>query len=250
MRHTTSNPEFQHPVWMSPEEMAEPGELLREFCRSWDVADCRFYLWQMLSNSISFNNPRIEATHGDQLYFFENLMAMIEAVYLTNQPSATTVDQQIEERDKIDNSIKSGLATFFDTYTPEQFSVRWRLILEAYSARDYYRQSSPSDVLYAIEKLSDLIKVAYEIYQQLPGEGFPDNTLAAMPAIGRALLASRQFFEARSLEEWERCLRHVLFFALSTDDPDEGGCKEDTLALYNMVCGLVEGCWIVKDLML
>ena len=38
-------------------------------------------------------------------------------------------------------------------------------------------------------------------------------------------------------------MRHVLFFALSTDDPDEGGCKEDTLGLYNMVCGLVEGCW-------
>ncbi len=248
MRYTASDSTLQHPVWMSPEEMVEPGELLREFCRSWDLADCRFYLWQMLSNSISSNNPRIEATHGDQLYFFENLMAMIEAVYLTNQPSAATVDQQIEERGKIDNPIKSGLAAFFDTYTPEQFSVRWRLILEAYSARDYYRQSSPSDVLYAIEKLSDLIQVAHEIYRQLPGEGFPDEAPEAMPAIGSAHLAIRRFFEARSLEEWDRCLRHVLFFALSTDDPDEGGCKEDTLGLYNMVCGLVEGCWVVDGL--
>ena len=227
--------------------MAEPGELLREFCRSWDLADCRFYLWQMLSNSISFNNPRIEATHGDQLYFFENLMAMIEAVYLTNQSSAATVDQQIEERDEIDDPTKSELAAFFDTYTPEQFSVRWRLILEAYSARDFYRQSSPSDVLYAIEKLSDLIKVSHEIYQQLPGEDFPDEASGAMPAIGSAHSAIRQFFEARSLEEWERCLRHVLFFALSTDDPDEGGCKEDTLYLYNSVCELVAGCWIARE---
>ncbi len=51
-----------------------------------------------------------------------------------------------------------------------------------------------------------------------------------------------QFFEARSLDEWERCLRHVLFFALSTDDPDEGRCKEDTLYLYNSVCELVPVC--------
>ncbi len=114
------------------------------------------------------------------------------------------------------------------------------------SARDFYRQSSPSDVLYAIEKLSDLITVAHEIYQQLPGKDFPHNTPAAVPTIGTAHSAIRQFFEARSLEEWERCLRHVLFFALSTDDPDEGGCKEDTLGVCNMVCGLVERCWVVR----
>jgi len=144
MRYITSDPKIQHPVWMSPAEMAEPGELLIEFCRSWELTDCRFYLWQMLSNSILSNNTHVEATHGDQIYFFENLITMIEAVYLTNQPSAIIVDRQIEERDKIDSHIKSELAAFFDTYTPEQFSVRWRLILEAYSAQDYYKQSSPS----------------------------------------------------------------------------------------------------------
>lgn len=526
MRHTTCNPEFQHPVWMSPEEMAEPGELLREFCRSWDLADCRFYLWQMLSNSISYDHPHIEAMPGHQIYFFENLVAMIEAVYLTNRLSGAAADQRAEaekgeiepssvagsdpslnnrlvegiveavspdaifqlkgaaasevsnlvvllenkeqkpisdfqemireriapisaatvsvfttyyfksvtdrsgalyftlalegaemvylkdgqnftvpalpekfsdkaglvfesfyrkaksfhtmaeghlkkgeneltaffchqaselsltallyattgSRDKthhiarklgqarllnpklneelfgpemlvlleqayvksrynagfrvseeqatefvektgqlialvgeafraitakfnkpdeptaeapIENPveanaipvpsdrqrIRSELAEFFNSYKPHDFSVRWRTILEAYSAPDYYRLGSPSDVVYAIERLSDLIKVAHEIYQQLPGEDFSGEA----PEVANAHKAIRQFFEARGLEEWERCLRHVLFFALSTDDPDEGGCKEDTLGLYNMVCGLVEGCWGLND---
>lgn len=119
--------------------------------------------------------------------------------------------------------------------------MRWRTILEAYSAPDYYRLGSPSDVVYAIERLSDLIKVAHEIYQQLPGADFSGEAPEAATSIGNAHSAIRQFFEARSLEEWERCLRHVLFFALSTDDPDEGGCKEDTLGLYSRICGLVEG---------
>lgn len=530
MRHTTSNPEFQHPIWMSPEEMTEPDELLREFCRSWDLADCRFYLWQMLSNSISYDHPHIEAMPGGQIYFFENLIAMIEAVYLTNRPSVPRIDKPAEEgeaemeksavaeadenlarrlvaaivesvpadaifllrdavtsevsdlvvfienkeqksisdfqelirerispiapvavnvfttqyfksvtdrsqalyftltlegaqrvylkegqeftvpalpakfsdraglvfesfsrkaktfhimakghiekgenelatffchqaselsltallyamtgsRDKthhiarrlgqtrllnpklseelfgaetlvlleqayvksrynagfrvsqeqaaelvektgqlialveetfqairakfakpnepiaeasIDNPdrvsdiparsdqqrIQSELVEFFDSYKPHDFAVRWCTILEAYSAPDYYRLGSPSDVVYAIERLSDLIRVAHEIYQQLPIEESSDDTRETSTPIISAYSAIRQFFEARSLEEWERCLKHVLFFALSTDDPDEGGCKEDTLWLYNVVCGLVEGCWVVRD---
>ncbi len=530
MRHTTCNPEFQHPVWMSPEEMAEPGELVREFCRSWELTDCRFYLWQMLSNSISYDHPHIEAMPGDQIYFFENLIAMIEAVYLTNRPSVARIDKQAEEgeaeieksavegadenqanrlvaaivesvpadaifllrdavtsdvsdlvvfienkeqtsisdfqelirerispiasvavnvftthyfksvtdrgealyftvvlegaeriylkegqeftvpalptkfsdrvwlvfesfsrkaksfqamakghvekgeneltaffchqaselsltallyamtgsrdkthhiarkleqtrllnpklseelfgsemlvlleqayvksrynagfrvseeqaadlvektdqlivlveetflatRAKFDRSneptaelsienpveasdiparsdqqrIQSELEEFFDSYKPHEFAERWRTILEAYSAPDYYRLGSPSDVVYAIEKLSDLIRLAHEIYQQLPIEESPDDAREASTPIGSAHSAIRQFFEARSLEEWERCLRHVLFFALSTDDPDEGGCKEDTLWLYNSVSNLVKACWIVRS---
>lgn len=109
MRHTTCNPEFQHPVWMSREEMAEPGELIREFCRSWDLADCRFYLWQMLSNSISYDHPHIEAMPGGQIYFFENLIAMIEAVYLTNRPSVARIEKQTKEREaEIEKSAVAG----------------------------------------------------------------------------------------------------------------------------------------------
>lgn len=91
------------------------------------------------------------------------------------------------------------------------------------------------------------MKVAHEIYQQLPIKESPNDTPETFTSIGSAHSTIRQFFEARSLEDWERCLRHVLFFALSTDDPDDGGCKEDTLWLYNVVYGLVEGCWELND---
>ncbi len=75
------------------------------------------------------------------------------------------------------DSIESELSLFFDSYKPEEFAARWRAILEAYSAQDYYKQGRPSDVVYAIEKLTDLIKVAHKIYRQLSEEHFPDEAL-------------------------------------------------------------------------
>ncbi len=277
MRYTTSDPKFQDPVWMSPEERKEPEEFISDFCRSWGLSECRFYLWQMLCNSIASDSQPIGASSGSQVYFFENIVAMIEAVYLVNQISETATDRSpgeeeevvVEESAGVDSegllvykdegsrlssfsalagrdSIESELSLFFDSYKPEHFAVRWRAILEAYSAQDYYKQGSPSDVVYAIEKLTDLIKAAHEIYQRLSGEGFLDEAPEGMPVIGSAHSTIRQFFQTRGLEEWKRCLRHVLFFALSTDDPDEGGCKEDTLYLYNSVCELVAACWMVR----
>ncbi|MCF2446937.1 HEPN domain-containing protein [Dyadobacter sp. CY345] len=84
MRYTTSSEEHQYPVWISPEEMASPADFVRNFCDSWKLSDCRFYLWQMLSNSISYEFTHIEASAGGQIFFFENIMAMIESVYLLN----------------------------------------------------------------------------------------------------------------------------------------------------------------------
>ncbi|GAA4443469.1 hypothetical protein GCM10023091_32070 [Ravibacter arvi] len=189
------------------------------------------------------------------------LIVLVEETFLatrakfdrSNEPTAElSIENPVEASDIPARSdqqrIQSELEEFFDSYKPHEFATRWRTILEAYSARDYYRLGSPSDVVYAIEKLSDLMKVAHEIYQQLSIEESPNDTPETFTSIGSAHSTIRQFFEARSLEEWERCLRHVLFFALSTDDPDDGGCKEDTLWLYNMVCGLVEGCWEVRKI--
>lgn len=84
MRYTTSSEEHQYPVWISPEEIASPADFVRNFCDSWKLSDCRFYLWQMLSNSISYEFTHIEASAGGQIFFFENIMAMIESVYLLN----------------------------------------------------------------------------------------------------------------------------------------------------------------------
>lgn len=277
MRYTTSDPKFQDPVWMSPEEVTEPAKLISDFCRSWDLSDCRFYLWQMLSNSIASDSQPIGASSGGQVYFFENIVAMIEAVYLVNRMSDTATDGSPGEEEEVvgesagadsdgqpvyrgeksernsssapagRDGIESELSLFFDSYKPEDFAVRWRAVLEAYSAQDYYKQGSPTDVLYAIERLTDLIKAAHEIFRRLPGERSSYNGPEATATIGNAYSVIRQFFELRGLDEWERCLRHVLFFALSTDDPDEGGCKEDTLYLYNSVCELVAACWVVRQ---
>jgi hypothetical protein len=273
MRYTATGPASQHPVWMSPEETADPKGFIEDFCRSWDLTDCRFYLWRMLSGSLSCGSYPVDASAGSQLYFFENLVAMIEAVYQLRQVQpAGEPGSPAEERAEVNNSqvendstliesqpeVQAGIDAFFSAYSLKEFTERLFFILEAYSANDYYKKSSPSDVLYAMEKLSDLIRVAHDIYQELNkrGKGLefsrePGHEQIALFGDLQARNPSEvitAFFEARTLEEWERCLKHITFFALSTDDPDEGGCKEDTLHLYNTVCGLVEACWVVGSL--
>lgn len=273
MRYTASDSAFQHPVWMSPEEIADPKGFIEDFCRSWDLADCRFYLWQMLSGSLGLGAQPVEASPGSQLYFFENLVAMVEAVYLINQsPEPAAPEQPIrqekpEEKDsRAENEkrliegrpdIKTELDAFFYAYTLKDFTERLFFILEAYSQNDYYRKSSPSDVLYAMEKLSDLIRTAHRIYQEVLEEG-SSLDFSLKPGLeriapfgylktGNPFEAITLFFKARTLEEWERCIKHITFFALSKDEPDEGGTKEDTLYLYSVFCGLVEVCKAIKQ---
>ncbi len=200
MRHTTSNPEFQYPVWMSPEEMAEPGELLREFCRSWDLADCRFYLWQMLSNSISYDHPHIEAMPGDQIYFFENLIAMIEAVYLTNLPSEAAADQRVEaEKDEIEPSSVAG------SYQ----SLTNRLVeatVEAVSPDAIFRLKG------AASKVSDLV-VLIENKEQMPVSDFRELIRERIAPISAATVSVFTTYYFKSVTDRSG----ALYFALALE---------------------------------
>lgn len=270
MRYTATGPASQHPVWMSPEETADPKGFIEDFCRSWDLTDCRFYLWRMLSGSLSCGSYPVDASAGSQLYFFENLVAMIEAVYQLRQVQpAGEPGSPAEERAEVNNSqvendstliesqpeVQAGIDAFFSAYSLKEFTERLFFILEAYSANDYYKKSSPSDVLYAMEKLSDLIKAAHRIYKSRPeqsaesgaeGELIPDMAAFRHVQARSSFEVITRFFQCRTLEEWERCIKHITFFALSTDDPDEGGAKEDTLFLYTVFCGLAQACHLLK----
>ncbi len=82
MRFISEDDADIRPLWMSPQEINDPSEFIRQFCRMHTIADCRFFLWQMLSNSVSAKDTDANASAGEQLYFFENLMPFIEAVFL------------------------------------------------------------------------------------------------------------------------------------------------------------------------
>ncbi|ODS84057.1 MAG: hypothetical protein ABS46_04605 [Cytophagaceae bacterium SCN 52-12] len=82
MRFYSEDDEGGRPVWMSPEEAVDPCSTLREFCGEYSLSNCRFYLWKMLAASISAGNHPVNASAGDQLYFFESLMPALEALYL------------------------------------------------------------------------------------------------------------------------------------------------------------------------
>jgi len=554
MRYTTSSEEHQYPVWISPEEIASPADFVRNFCDSWKLSDCRFYLWQMLSNSISYEFTHIEASAGGQIFFFENIMAMIESVYLLNtetekpaingniapshvQNSAnlseiskedlldkivcmiretaptdkiflisSTTDQSkrpkldfivltestdtkstgeyeadikyltypmaaveisifktsyfhsivenggglyfslvlenaelvfdsgkqkdfiipisknfdraqlrfdyfhkravsflktseahlkrkeyeltvfschqavehtlnallfclmgvkhkthnlnklltlssrvitefqsnfFEDENQIDllpvlqsayikarysekftidskqagillskteqllmlvtqavkeikdncgspetlfplespvedddsnfqelgsskgnicEASKPFLQSFFDFYGPEEFQKRFFLILQAYSQNDYYRQSSPSDVLFTMEKLGELIFAAKELYSEhftinyLKNHDAGKNSKSAdFLSLGELSSFERQnllqvfteFFAFKTYEQWDECLKHICFFALCSDDPNDTGFKEDTMTIFDKVLRLVNACHII-----
>ncbi|MGN7890329.1 hypothetical protein [Dyadobacter sp. 22481] len=95
------------PLWMSPEEVSDPSKLISHFCKTHSIADCRFLLWQMLSNSISTGTPHIHASAGEQLYFFENLMPFLEAVFLMQHETKLTHDESSETEAIGGNSNKA-----------------------------------------------------------------------------------------------------------------------------------------------
>ncbi len=94
MRFYSEDDEDGRPVWMSPEEIADPAGLLQGFCAEYPLSNCRFYLWKMLSASISAGNHPPEASAGAQLYFIENLMPALEALYLIYKEPAN--EMQVE----------------------------------------------------------------------------------------------------------------------------------------------------------
>lgn len=82
MRFISENPADMRPIWMSQNEIEVPDNLLRQFFQDYSLSDCRFFLWQMLSASVATENKNSEAGNGELIYFFENLIPAIEAMYL------------------------------------------------------------------------------------------------------------------------------------------------------------------------
>lgn len=82
MRFISDDIEDQRPVWMSPEEIVDPAKLVSVFCQQFTITDCRFLLWHMLTASLSAENHDSVPGIGEKVYFFENLMPFIEAVFL------------------------------------------------------------------------------------------------------------------------------------------------------------------------
>jgi hypothetical protein len=99
MRFSTSYDEFNRPVWMSPQEQNDPSDVITSFCTSWSLSDCRFYLWQMFSNSVSAPKNHHDPPLAEQVYFIENLMPFIEAIFLTTENDGNC--KQFENLEKI-----------------------------------------------------------------------------------------------------------------------------------------------------
>ena len=109
MRFISEGDADVRPLWMSPQEINDPLEFIRQFCSLHSIADCRFFLWQMLSNSVSAKNTDANASAGEQLYFFENLMPFIEAVFLMQHTDAEQVGDVSSKNNVSQENIESSI---------------------------------------------------------------------------------------------------------------------------------------------
>jgi hypothetical protein len=110
MRFISEDDADVRPLWMSPQEINNPSEFIRQFCSLHSIADCRFFLWQMLSNSVSAKNTDANASAGEQLYFFENLMPFIEAVFLVQHSDAQQIIGVGSENKASHENIESSVS--------------------------------------------------------------------------------------------------------------------------------------------
>ena len=127
MRFISEDDADVRPLWMSPQEINDPSEFIRQFCRTNSIVDCRFFLWQMLSNSVSAKNPDVNASAGEQLYFFENLMPFIEAVFLLQHTDAKNIPDESSEyaetAENINNSVMDPNCTVSNR---PKFSIKFK----------------------------------------------------------------------------------------------------------------------------
>lgn len=199
MRYMSEDIKDLKPVWISSQETERPEKIFPEFWRNYTIADCRFFLWQMLSASISAEGQHVDASPGEQLYFFENLVVYLEASFVLDQhrslsKAKTKEDEHTEpskpswksessktnrgslpkklnkrlkrlsiwHRDGFDDPY-AILDSFFDAYDLTSFKARLYDILQVCCQEKYYDKGCPADVLYLLEKVESIINAAYLI---------------------------------------------------------------------------------------
>lgn len=201
MRFISDDANDLKPAWMSSQETECPEKLLPGFWKHYTIADCRFFLWQMLSASISTENQDVDASPGEQISFFENLVVYLEASFIldnreplskakrdepeTDEPGESFMDIKpgekppkddkphrkfhkrlkrlsIWHRDGFDDPY-AILDSFFDAYDLPSFKARLYDILQVCCQEKYYDKGCPADVLYFLEKVESIINAAYLI---------------------------------------------------------------------------------------
>lgn len=168
-------------------------------------------------------------------------------LYLTD----SLVSREKFDLNEIHVTVNTQFSDFFDSFTPAEFSDKLSVILHSYSADDYYRESSPSDVLFVMEKLSDLVAGAHYLYlHHFPHSrsGANHNSLneSEIPAESHQEIA--KFFGHQQIQEWQQTIKHITFFALCKDSPADAGYTEDTLFLFNAFTKLVAACYQILKL--
>lgn len=307
MRFISENPKNFLPVWMAPEEINDPAEFIKQYCGTHSIVYCRFILWQMLSNSVSTENHHIDASPGEQLYFFENLMPLIEAVYLLQRESAKKVEGMSSEiiiennnnldpteaklthclnykteninfnkgtfkkrqkhlrkhsiwyREKINDPI-SVIDNFFDAYSLITFKTYFYEVLQTTSSDHFYRNGSPSDVLYLLEKLESLINTAYLINDENFIFVVRDTFSEVRPVSQKlemtlSMLSKEEmddpkkvltdFFNFKSFKEWKQDLQEINSFALSKHPAHEWGAWIDSLSIFVYSLKLIEALYLI-----
>ena len=279
MRFISEDPASMLSVWMSPEELKNPSLFIKEFCDLNTISDCRFMLWQMLSGSLSTENQRSQASCAEQLYFFENLMPFVEAVYQLRDTSFLITDR-ITDVSENPHSRQPGpsrevyksnskklkkyvrkhsfwyrqpiqepyltISEFFDACNLEDFKNRLYEILASCTKEGFYQNESPVDVLYFFERVEAIINAAY-IILQTESVDIQNSTqkLSNEHDVSRVVL--NDFFDQMSFKEWKHSLDEILHFSLSRQSANDWGTPIDTLPIFVHLVRLTEALHTINN---
>jgi hypothetical protein len=79
------------PLRLTREEMEDPQELLRNFFSSFTLNDIREALWDVFSRSLATNDCELGCiTHDCLVYYYEEMVRMVEAAGLIYGPKGRT----------------------------------------------------------------------------------------------------------------------------------------------------------------
>lgn len=210
MRFISEDNSENRSIWMSSEEIINPWELVHQFCKIHSLTSCRFFLWQMLSNSVSAEGQHIDASAGEQIYFFENLMPFIEAVFLITRQDVNDIETEKSEEIPVTKGGTDSPVQEDKIPTPENLPMIPDFTKSRFKKKRRYIKNHS---IWFRDKVYDPFKIIEEFFDAYSLANFKTYLIDVLQAV-----SDEQFYQKGSpsdvlylLEKWESIINSAYF---------------------------------------
>ncbi|PQA55059.1 hypothetical protein [Siphonobacter curvatus] len=284
MRKTTYIDSDALPVWLDETEKQDPRGFLESFWGGYEIPECRFLLWELLSGALKGNvdGYHCQAPASTLVYFFEQLCCHLEASHLLfaekasakgNQPngSASLMEPSLEQPSTTPLSPAIHHPAFEDFFDLN-YVADLRAELEDWLATAMATEEvceRPANLLFLHDQMLAFTKAAFELYeaQGLEAELLPSPTLNVSSALAvietrlkqvedfplhlspaewqNPLLVIKECCERFDLEEWQILLHDLLRAALAKESFSTIVEPELILPFTQQLTRLLEACYLL-----